>query len=185
MGGMDGMEWKGGPVRRGVVADPRKLGEADVRQHEVTHLCYRNWCWACVQGRGKKKPHRARQGEQGLQENHFYYMFFGDRADAGGARICIVATKDGTMLVLATMLPSESRDRFASDHVMVILSETGRLHVDVVVRSDQEAAIKHSVEEVGERRASDGGGKWIVEHSPVMSSASHGVVVRVMQSGQG
>ena len=29
----------------------RKPTKKEVEEHEVTHLPYRNWCWACVQGR--------------------------------------------------------------------------------------------------------------------------------------
>ena len=37
---------------RGVkeLADPRRPTEKDVREHEVTHLPYRNWCEVCVCG---------------------------------------------------------------------------------------------------------------------------------------
>lgn len=44
------------PVQK--MAGPRKPRETEVRQHEITHLPCRSCCWACVQGRGKRKPHR-------------------------------------------------------------------------------------------------------------------------------
>lgn len=69
--------------------------------------------------------------------------------------------------------------------LLVFLSDIGRLHGDLVVRSDQEVAINHVVEEVRKRRASSGGGKCILEQSPVGSSASNGVVERAIQLVQG
>lgn len=183
-GGWDtGMEAKGEgstesrPVEK--IADPGKPSDAEVRQHEVAHLPYRNWCWACFQGRGRHRPHRARQNEGGLQEIHFNFMFLGDRDDPGGTRTCIVARDVGTRMVLATILWSKSGDRFVIDRVIAFLSETGCLHAGMVVRADQEdAAIKFVVEEVGKRRAPEGGGKRIIEHSLVGSSAPDGVVER-------
>ena len=34
------------------VADPRKPSAAEVQERELARLPYRNWCRACVQGRG-------------------------------------------------------------------------------------------------------------------------------------
>lgn len=67
---------------------------------------------------------------------------------------------------------------------MAFLSEVGCLHGDVIVEPGQETAIKYIVEEVGKRRASGGGGKWISEHSLVGSNASNGVVKRAHQPVQ-
>ena len=59
------------------------------------------------------------------------------------------------------------------------------MHNDILVKSDQEAAICRIVNEVGRLRAAGGGGRFIIENSPVGSSASNGVVERAKQSVQG
>lgn len=69
--------------------------------------------------------------------------------------------------------------------VLAFLSDHGIPRRDVFVRSDQEAAIEHTVEEVEKRRAASGGGKWLAQHSPGGSSASSGVVEQAIQSVQG
>ena len=46
--------------------EPRTLSvpfqptEKMIREHEISHLPYRNWCVACVRGRGRSDPHRTR-----------------------------------------------------------------------------------------------------------------------------
>lgn len=112
-------------------------------------------------------------------------MFLGGRADPGGARACIVERQADTRMTFATVLPSKYGDLFVVDQVVTFMSEVGCLLEDVVVRSDQEASIKHNGVEVGKRRAPEGGGKLIVEYSLVGCCASTGVVERAMPSAQG
>ena len=35
---------------------------AEREAHEATHMPFRSWCWACVQGRSDNPPHRAVPG---------------------------------------------------------------------------------------------------------------------------
>ncbi len=65
------------------------------------------------------------------------------------------------------------------------MREVGCEHGDVIVKSDQEPAMTSILTEVGRMRAVAGGGRYIVERSPVGSSASNGVVERAVQSVQG
>ena len=48
------------------VQDPRVSTQAEVDEHNLTHLPYRSWCTHCVRGRGKAHPHR----ESGDEERH-------------------------------------------------------------------------------------------------------------------
>ena len=68
---------------------------------------------------------------------------------------------------MATMVPSKSVDQFVVRRVIAFLAEVGCLHGDVIVKSDQENEIKCVVEEIGRHRGAAGGGRWIVENSPV------------------
>ena len=65
---------------------------------------------------------------------------------------------------------------------MAFLIEIGCAFGDLLVKSDQEAAIMSIVEQVGRLRAANGGGKFVVENSPVGASASNRVVERAIQS---
>ena len=39
------------------VQDPRAYTQAEVDEHNMTHLPYRSWCTHCVRGRGEAHPH--------------------------------------------------------------------------------------------------------------------------------
>ena len=66
--------------------------------------------------------------------------------------------------------------------MVAFLREIGCLQCDIVAKSDQEPAIVSIVSEVGRIRAAEGGGRYIVESSPVGSSGSNGVVERAIRS---
>ena len=47
--------------------DPRRPSQAEVDEHELTHVPYRNWCPVCVRCRGKDLDHRkAVEDERGV-----------------------------------------------------------------------------------------------------------------------
>ena len=46
---------KAQPTRPGIV--PVLPSEAEVEQHELTHLPFRSWCRHCVRAKGKESPH--------------------------------------------------------------------------------------------------------------------------------
>lgn len=164
----DGEEEEATPVERPVemTSDLRKPSEEQVRRHEGHPPAVPQLVLG-VRGRGKNNPHRVRRGEKGLQDIHFEFIILGERADPGGAGACIVAREVDARMALAMMVSSKSGDHFVVGRVMMFMSEVGCLHGDVVVWSDPEASIKYSVDDVGRRRASEGGGKWIVESGGV------------------
>ena len=60
--------------------------EAEVEQHWLTHLRFRNWCRHCVRAKGKESPHHdASSG--GVSKFATDYMFMGE----DGTRITILA----------------------------------------------------------------------------------------------
>ena len=69
--------------------------------------------------------------------------------------------------------------------MMAWLRELGLEFNDIIVKSDNEPALRSLVEAWGRLRAVKGGGKMVVEHSPVHSSKSNGVVERSIQTVQG
>lgn len=69
MGGLDehrlGVEASPGVHPTAKSAEPRKPSEAEAQQHEIPHMGYWIWWWACAQGRGANRPHRERN-EKGI-----------------------------------------------------------------------------------------------------------------------
>ena len=51
------------------LVDPRLPTVEERREHELTHIPYRNWCPHCIRGRGKDLDHRKGvEEERGLSE---------------------------------------------------------------------------------------------------------------------
>ena len=60
------------------LGDPRKPTMAEVEEHRLTHLPYRNWCTVCVKAKGKDLDHwTAVTEERGVSEYAFDYCFPG------------------------------------------------------------------------------------------------------------
>ena len=81
---------------------------------------------------------------------------------------------------MATVVPSKSASTFTSRRLVAFMKEVGILHGDLLVKSDQEPAIKAILDDAGRVRSSEGGGRYIMEQSPVGSSASDGVGERAI-----
>ena len=59
--------------------DPKLPSKAEIEEHELTHLPYRNWCKHCVSGRGKESPHKKVKDKQlSMPEVHWDFMFLGE-----------------------------------------------------------------------------------------------------------
>ncbi len=81
-------------------------------------------------------------------------------------------------MTMATAVPSKAMDQFVVKRIMVFLTEIACVRGDVIEKSHQEPAMEKPPDEIGKMRAAEGGGRWVVEHSPVEASASNGVVER-------
>ena len=86
-------------------------------------------------------------------------------------------------MTMATAVPMKgSSGRFVVDKVVEFLDECGCSRGDIVIKSDQEQAIKILVQDVVEAR---GDSRTLVEESPVKNSGSTGVVERTIQPEEG
>ena len=113
------------------------------------------------------------------------FCFMGKEAEPGKT-IPIAAVKERVSgMLMASVVPTKTTGRYISKRILAFLQEVGCEYGDLVVKSDQEEAIKSVVSEVGKLRAAGGGGKFIVENSPVGSSASNGIIERGIQSIEG
>ena len=81
------------------LTNPRPPSAAEIAQHEVSHLPYRNWCAHCVRGRGRSDDHPA-SGDREIHVVSLGYLFLGD--------------DEGEMLTVLTMCDSNSGYTFAS-----------------------------------------------------------------------
>jgi hypothetical protein len=160
--------------------DPMLPKECDIQNHNLTHLPYRSWCRHCVKGRGKELPHRRLQDEPGMPELHADLCFLGDENDPGNTVPVFVMRERTTRMTLAAVVPSKSTNTYIARRIVAFMKEIGVVHGDVLVKTDQEPAIMAIVEEAGRVRAAEGGGRYVIEQSPVGSSASNGIVERAI-----
>jgi hypothetical protein len=166
------------------MADPMKPTAQEVEEHEITCLPCRSCCWACVQGRRKGAPNRRGRERGTLPVVHLDFMFVGPKGEPGQTIPCLVVRKIISKLCVATMVPTKSVDHFVAKRIIAFLAEVGCLRGGVIVRSDQEPAMTSLVDEIGRRLAASGGGRRVVDDSPVGASASNGLVKRAIQSVQ-
>ena len=73
--GIESSEEEQGQMKTKHMHDPKLPSEAEVRQHRLTHMPYRNWCPHCVRGRGKEMDHKKKREceEDGVPEHHLDY----------------------------------------------------------------------------------------------------------------
>ena len=106
------------------MGDPRKPSEAEVAEHELTHIPYRNWCPICVRCKGKDLDHRKAIGEErGVSEYAFGYCFPGD--EFGFKMVVLAGREKVTGMYFATAVPTKgSIGRFSVDKVVDYMDES-------------------------------------------------------------
>ena len=165
-----------------VIKDPKAPTQEEREEHEKTHLPFRSWCRHCVRGRGKQLPYFGGAQETALSEVHMDFGFLGKEDEAEKTIPMLVAKERITKMMMAATVPKKTTGNYIRDRVAGFLKEIGCMHGDLIVKSDQEPAVKTVVEDVGRAKAADGSGRYIVENSPVGASQSNGMVERGIQS---
>ena len=165
--------------------DPRRPTEREVEEHNLTHLPYRNWGPVCVRAKGKDSDHRKGiDEERGLAEFSFDYCFPGDDLDH---RITILVGRERvTGMTMASTIPSKgSKGKFAADKVIEYFWDCGNGNGDVILKSDQEPAIKCLIKDLVLERGDEPGCRTMVEESPVGSKGSNGLAEKAVQEIEG
>jgi hypothetical protein len=166
------------PVKK--MMDPKLPSAEDVRMHNLLHMPYRSWCPHCVRGRGKEMECRKgdKEAEPGLPEYHLDYCFPGD--EEGQKLTVLVMVERYTKMKKAVVVPSKgSTGRYAARMALELIDECGDKDRDVILKTDQEAAILFLVDDICTSRT---GARTIVEQVPKKSKGSNGVVERAVQS---
>ena len=130
--------------------DPRLPSEDEVRRHCLNHMPYRSWCPHCVRGRGREMDHRKvkKDGDEAeIPEYHVDYCFPGDLE---GERLTVlVVVERWSKMKKAVVVPAKgSSGKFAAGMVLEIIRECGDMDRAIIIKSDQEPAIKCLIDEV-------------------------------------
>ena len=148
------------PTRLGLV--PVLPSEAELEQHELTHLPFRKWCQHCVYvSRAKESPHHE-STPGGVSKFATDYMFVGE----DGTPITISAGYDGlTKAFFANVLRCKGTSPGYAERAPAhnVLSTC---HQKVILQSDQDPSIIDVKHEAGTRIPTE----IVYEESPVGDS---------------
>ena len=141
--------------------DPLLPSAGEVAEHALSRLPFRSWCPHCIRGRGKETGHRrSPHSERGVDEFHLDYCFPGD--EFGFKLTVLVGVERYSGMKMATVVPTKgATGAFAARKVIELVNECGDRDAYVIVKSDQEPAIKHigyRCAQVQDRCQDDGGG---------------------------
>ena len=135
-----------------------------------------------MKGKAKELDCRRSEGaEGGLPEFHLDYCFPGD---AMGFKLSIlVGVERDTGAKVSIVVPAKgTTGKYAASEVVHFLNEQGCSMTDIVIKSDQENAIKYVVDDVCVART---GAKTIKMNSPVGVKGSNGIIERAVQAVEG
>ena len=107
------------------------------------------------------KHFRAKKDDHQIKEFHMDFMFLGPKEVAGQTLACMVVREAETRMTMAAAVPCKTTGTYISERIVAFLHETGCLHGDIIVRSEQEPAVVSIIEEVGKIRAQRGGGSGV------------------------
>jgi hypothetical protein len=159
--------------------------QAEVDQHNLTHLPFRSWCSACVRGRGKSIAHRRISTDDRKEEQiptvSIDYGFFGKPNEQGPNTLPVLIVRDRkSRSTWSHPVPSKGIEHpWPARALMNDLDMMGCKRV--ILKSDQEpsiTALVNSVKHVWH-------GELIPEASPKGESKSSGEVERAVQSVHG
>ena len=116
-----------------------------------------------------------------MDEFHLDYSFPGD--EFGCKLTILVGVERCTGMKMASVVPTKgATGMFAARRVIELVNECGNRDANVIVRTDQEPAIKFLVGDVLKLRT---GAKTMVEEAPKRSSGSNGFAERAVQTCEG
>ena len=117
-----------------------------------------------------------------MREAHFDFGFLGKEDEPGKFLPVLVIRERVTNMTMASTMLSKSSGMFITNRVIPFLKKIGCEVGDLLAKSDHKRAVMVIVNEVVRVRSLQGGGRFVVENSPVGSHASNGVVERAIQS---
>ena len=161
------------------LAEPGRAGRAFVDARPLQELVS-----ALRPRRAEEHGHFRQSDMPSGVEIHLDHCFPGEE-DQDFKLTILVARDRGTKMTVSSVAPSKTCGEFIAKRVVAFMKEIGAGQGDITIKSDQEPALIALVREIGSHRAAGGGGRMVVESSPVGDSQGNGVVERVIMSVQG
>lgn len=161
---------------------PATPSRREREEHELTHVPFRTWCKACMEGGGKNVPHRKREPRELTHPHvHIDYAFLRDERKGDMIPIAVMREEESKALA-GHAVPGKGDVEWVATQLVRDLRKWG-VRGNVTVKSDQEPAIISLVEGLARERARlHPEARTIIEHSPVAESASNGIAERAVQA---
>ena len=147
--------------------EPRAPTERELKEHCLTHLPYKSWCWVCRAARGYTAAHVHSDEMCEFPIASADYSFMGETESPG----CIASLniKDcGSKCTISFAVPKKGRDEYAVQRTVQALKFFG--HKEVIFKSDQEPSICALIDEVRDSWP----GKLMHEKFPVADHRANG-----------
>ena len=189
------------PVRQ--ARSPFQPSSAEMEEHRVAHIPYRNWCEHCVRGRGLGQAHRRETQASKIPIVALDYFFMTKntllsasecRSALGGGMDeaiekgeivkCLMMKCSITKSELAIVIGKKGLDQYAVDRVVAFIQWLG--HGRVIMKSDNErtivALLRESLKAVRVELEPETIGE---EHSPAYDSQSNGMIENAIRNTRG
>ena len=178
-------------ARPRIARSPREPTSQERLVHEVTHIPMRTWCKHCMKGRSRDSRHVRLPDAQEVPRVGMDYMRVSETGVT--SKLDEAAGEMGmTMLVMKDfwhksiwVYPVEGKGVTKADWLAAMIKDDlatcGLDNCMIVVKSDQEPAIRELQEEIARQRRIDGAVGTVTENSRVGDSSSNGRTERAIQ----
>jgi thiol-disulfide isomerase/thioredoxin len=167
--------------RNPLLCHPCKPSEKEVDEHNASHIPFRDWCPACVRGRGKSVGHYAKEHEEDqVPVVTVDYGFFGSDGIARDGDTPTLVVKDRkSKNTWGHPVQHKGVNDYAVGKLVEDLNNLG--YKKVVLKSDQEPAIVALCRQA----KANFQGEVVPEASPKGESQSNGEIERAVQAIEG
>ncbi len=160
--------------------NPNEPTKEEIREHQITHTPFRSWCPECVKARGKATGHPGCEDEErGVPRVHIDYWFMRDGRGEESKTIAVMKDDD-TKAIKAHAVPHKGNVAWVAEMLAKDIEDMGHSK-RIIVKSDQEPALKDLVDALKRERESE----TIIENSKVKDSQSNGTIERAVQEHEG
>ena len=148
-----------------VLRDPGLPTQKQREEHDATHLPYRSWCSHCVRGSGRDTPSRKIKGEMAQSEVpriHLDYCFFtengkneqGEEERTSLTTLVMKESECKSLWAYPVMHKGASNEPWVVKQILYDLDTIGLKDERIIVKNDQEPAIKDLKAELARQRGS-------------------------------
>ena len=164
---------------------PKEPSQREKEEHRVLHLPYRNWCRACLYGKGNHDPHRVGQEQDKLDKDvpmvSVDYTFMGDGVVTAEKNPMLCTYDNATDSLHLYVTREKGVNRWIAKAISSDLESMGYGGVRICMKSDQENAVVSVKQAVAELRSSP----TSMLESPARESQSNGKMEKAVQRLQG